>query len=284
MNPSRTTAPRVALYARVSTLNQGQDTGLQLEELRQVAAQRGWIVSAEYVDEGVSGTKTTRPALDRMLADAQAGKFDLLAVWKLDRLGRSLPHLLTVLDQLASNGVGFAAIRDVGIDTTTPTGRLLLQLLGALADYERSLIRERVLAGVRRAQASGKHCGRPRKDVDLRVSTRRTPSCRISDRRVKLPGGEFHAPSSGPMGRTCSHPAAVRPDDSPVCGAAPRQRIDAVLVAGPAPTAGVAGVCRGAAAGCAAGAVVSIDSGVEAGVDAIAGRARGPARGADRPC
>ena len=168
MHPSRTAAPRVALYARVSTLNQGQDTGLQLEELRQVAAQRGWIVSAEYVDEGVSGTKTTRPALDRMLADAQAGKFDLLAVWKLDRLGRSLPHLLTVLDQLASNGVGFAAIRDAGIDTTTPTGRLLLQLLGAFADYERSLIRERVLAGVRRAQASGKHCGRPRKDVDLR--------------------------------------------------------------------------------------------------------------------
>ena len=91
MNPSRTAAPRVALYARVSTLNQGQDTGLQLEELRQVAAQRGWTVSAEYVDEGVSGTKTTRPALDRMLADAQAGRFDLLAVWKLDRLGRSLP-------------------------------------------------------------------------------------------------------------------------------------------------------------------------------------------------
>lgn len=168
MNPTRTTTPRVALYARVSTLNQGQDTGLQLEELRQVAAQRGWTVSAEYVDEGVSGTKTTRPALDRMLADAQAGRFDLLAVWKLDRLGRSLPHLLTVLDQLASNGVGFAAIRDAGIDTTTPTGRLLLQLLGAFADYERSLIRERVLAGVRRAQASGKHCGRPRKDVDLR--------------------------------------------------------------------------------------------------------------------
>ena len=85
-----------------------------------------------------------------------------------DYPGRSLPHLLQVLDQLASNGVGFAAIRDAGIDTTTPTGRLLLQLLGAFADYERSLLRERVLAGVRRAQASGKHCGRPRKELDLR--------------------------------------------------------------------------------------------------------------------
>ena len=85
MNPSRTAAPRVALYARVSTLNQGQDTGLQLEELRQVAAQRGWTVSAEYVDEGVSGTKTTRPALDRMLADAQAGRDALRERGREDR-------------------------------------------------------------------------------------------------------------------------------------------------------------------------------------------------------
>ena len=159
---------RAALYARVSTVGHGQDFGLQLDELRQVAAQRGWSVVAEFVDEGVSGAKTSRPQLDLMLADAQAGRFDLLAVWKLDRLGRSLPHLLQVLDQLAANGVSFAAIRDAGIDTTTPTGRLLLQLLGAFADYERSLIRERVVAGVRRAQAAGKHCGRPRKDLDLR--------------------------------------------------------------------------------------------------------------------
>jgi DNA invertase Pin-like site-specific DNA recombinase len=164
----RTASPRVALYARVSTLHQGQDTGLQLDELRQVSAQRGWAIVAEYVDEGVSGAKVSRPQLDKMLADAQAGRFDLLAVWKLDRLGRSLQHLLQILDQLACAGVGFAAIRDSGIDTTTPTGRLLLQLLGAFAEYERSLLRERVVAGVRRAQASGKHCGRPRKDIDLR--------------------------------------------------------------------------------------------------------------------
>lgn len=168
VHASRATGPRVALYARVSTLHQGKDTGLQLDELRQVAAQRGWAVVAEYVDEGVSGARVSRPQLDRMLADGQAGRFDLLAVWKLDRLGRSLPHLLQILDQLASQGVGFAAIRDAGIDTTTPTGRLLLQLLGAFADYERALIRERVVGGVRRAQAAGKHCGRPRKEVDLR--------------------------------------------------------------------------------------------------------------------
>ena len=93
--------PRVALYARVSTVNHGQDSGLQLEELRQVAAQRGWTVAKEYVDNGVSGSKTSRPALDQMLADAQAGRFDVLVVWKLDRLARSLQHLLGVLDQLA---------------------------------------------------------------------------------------------------------------------------------------------------------------------------------------
>ncbi len=154
---------RVALYARVSTVNHGQDSGLQLEELRQVAAQRGWIVAKEYVDNGVSGSKTSRPALDQMLADAQAGRFDVLVVWKLDRLAQSLQTLLGLLDQLAGWGVGFASLRDAGIDTTTPTGRLLLQLLGAFAEFERALIQERVVAGVRRAKAAGKHCGRPRK-------------------------------------------------------------------------------------------------------------------------
>jgi DNA invertase Pin-like site-specific DNA recombinase len=159
---------RAALYARVSTSNKGQDVGLQLDELRQVAAQRGWTVVAEYVDEGVSGAKESRPELDRMLADAQGGRFDLVAVWKLDRLGRSLQHLLRLLANLADWGVGFASLRDAGIDTTTPTGRLMLQILGALAEYERELIRERVIAGVRRAQAQGKHCGRPRVDLELR--------------------------------------------------------------------------------------------------------------------
>jgi DNA invertase Pin-like site-specific DNA recombinase len=91
------TSPLVALYARVSTSNKGQDVGLQLDELRRVAEQRGWEVSGEYVDDGVSGSADSRPELDRMMADAQAGSFDLVAVWKLDRLGRSLQHLLRLL-------------------------------------------------------------------------------------------------------------------------------------------------------------------------------------------
>jgi DNA invertase Pin-like site-specific DNA recombinase len=170
VKPSAPDVIRVALYARVSTVNKGQDVGLQLDELRQVAAQRGWVVAEErvYVDDGVSGATESRPALDRLLADAQAGRFDLVAVWKLDRLGRSLQHLLRLLDDLARWGVGFASLRDSGIDTTTPTGRLILQILGALAEYERGLIRERVNAGIARAKAQGKHCGRPRVDLELR--------------------------------------------------------------------------------------------------------------------
>lgn len=156
-------APRVAIYARVSTLHRGQDVGLQLDELRAVAAQRGWVVADQYVDEGVSGVKTSRPGLDRMLADAQAGKLDVVAVWKLDRLGRSLQHVLSTIDQLTSQGVGFVSLRDAGLDSTTPAGRLFTAMIAAFAAFERDIIQERVVAGVRRAQAAGKHCGRPRK-------------------------------------------------------------------------------------------------------------------------
>ncbi len=155
---------RVALYARVSTTGHGQDVGLQLDELRQVAGQRGWQIIEEFTDKGVSGVKTSRPALDRMLA----GRFDVVAVWKLDRLGRSLQHVLGVLDQLTSQGVEFVSLRDAGMDSTTPAGRLFTAMIAAFAAFERDLIRERVVAGVRRAQAAGKHCGRPRVEVDIR--------------------------------------------------------------------------------------------------------------------
>lgn len=159
---------RVAIYARVSTTMHGQDVGLQVEELRQVAEQRGWLISHEFVDDGVSGANTSRPALDKMMEGARMGKFDALFVWKLDRLGRSLQHLLKVLDNLSSWGVGFVSLRDAGIHTSTASGRLMLQLLGAFAEFERSMVRERVIAGVRRAQAAGKHCGRARVEMDLR--------------------------------------------------------------------------------------------------------------------
>jgi len=160
------TAPRAALYARVSTDEQSPE--LQVAELRRLAEQRGWRVVGEYVDHGVSGAKESRPALDRLLADAQAGELDLVAVWKLDRLGRSLQHLLRTLDSLTGWGVQFVSARDSGIDTTSPSGRLMLHMLAAFAEFERGLLRERVLAGVRRAQAAGKHCGRKKVEIDLR--------------------------------------------------------------------------------------------------------------------
>ncbi len=158
-------AQRAALYARVSTVGHGQDVGLQLEELRQAAAQRGWVVVEEFVDDGVSGTKASRLALDRMMEAARLGRVDLVAVWKLDRLGRSLANLLSTLDELGHHGVGFVSLRDAGIDTTSPTGRLLLQLMGAFAEFERGLIRERCMAGQARARAKGKHVGRPRRET-----------------------------------------------------------------------------------------------------------------------
>ncbi len=167
---SSTTAPRVAIYARVSTTGHGQDVGLQLDDLHGLVEHRSWVLAGTYVDDGVSGAKESRRQLDRMLEDARAGKFDVVAVWKLDRLGRSLSHLLRLLDELTEVGIEFVSIKDSGIDTTSPAGRLMLQMLGAFAEFERAMISERVRAGVQRARRQGKKFGRPRKDVDLRAA------------------------------------------------------------------------------------------------------------------
>jgi DNA invertase Pin-like site-specific DNA recombinase len=162
--------PRVALYARVSTTGQGQDPALQIEELKQIAAQRGWQIAGEFVDAGVSGMRESRPALDRLLAACHAGQVDVVAVWKLDRLGRSLQHLVNTLADLSSCSVGFVSVRDAAIDTTTPSGRLMLALIGAFAEFEHSLIAERVRAGVARALAAGVQFGRKRRALDLRAA------------------------------------------------------------------------------------------------------------------
>jgi DNA invertase Pin-like site-specific DNA recombinase len=140
---------RVALYARVSTLNHKQDPELQLAELREYVARRGWTVTNEYVDHGVSGSKESRPALDRLLADAQRRRFDVLLVWKLDRFARSLKFLVVSLAELAALGVAFVSLRD-NLDLSTPMGRFTAQLIGAMAEFEKELIRERVQAGLDR--------------------------------------------------------------------------------------------------------------------------------------
>ena len=150
---------QAALYVRVSTFDQQPEN--QLAELRRYAAARGWEVK-EYVDHGIRGAKERRPALDAMLVDAKRRRFDVLLCWRLDRLGRNLKHLITLLDDVQALGIAFVSLGE-GIDATTPAGRLQLHLLGAISEFERGRIRERVLAGLARARAQGKRLGRPRK-------------------------------------------------------------------------------------------------------------------------
>ena len=148
---------RAALYARVSTLDQAPEN--QLAELRRYAEARGWT-AAEYVDHGVSGARERRPALDRLLRDARRRRFDVLVCWRLDRLGRNLKHLVTLLDELQSLGVGIVSLGE-GIDLSTPAGKLQLHILAALAEFERGRIQERVKAGLARAKRNGQRLGRP---------------------------------------------------------------------------------------------------------------------------
>lgn len=154
---------RAALYARVSTTD--QQTENQLAELRQYAAARGWTV-AEFIDQGVSGAKDRRPALDRLVADAKRRRFDVLVVWRLDRLGRNLRHLVGLLDDLHALGVAFVSLGE-GIDATTPAGKLQLHVLAALAEFERGRIAERVKAGLARVRAQGKRLGRPQVQIPV---------------------------------------------------------------------------------------------------------------------
>jgi DNA invertase Pin-like site-specific DNA recombinase len=156
---------RVALYARVSTTDKGQDPEMQLRELRDYASRREMEIVGEYVDRGVSGAKESRPALDRMLAEAGRRRFDAILVWKIDRLGRSLKHLVMTLADLQALGVAFISLRD-NLDLSTASGRLMFQIIGAMAEFERSLIQERVRAGLKHAKAKGKRLGRPKKPVD----------------------------------------------------------------------------------------------------------------------
>jgi len=161
---------RAAIYARVSTSNQGQDPHVQTRELGEFCTHRGWTL-AEYVDIGISGTKEKRPALDRLMADAHKRKFDVVVVWRFDRFARSVSHLLRALETFNSLGIAFVSLSEQ-IDTSTPTGKMVFTVLGAVAELERSLIVERVRAGLRNARAKGKRLGRPSKAVDAATIAR----------------------------------------------------------------------------------------------------------------
>ena len=155
---------RVAIYARVST-SIGQSVEMQLRDLREFVKHRSFELVGEYCDEGVSGSRESRPALDDLLRNARRRKFDAVLVWKLDRLGRSLVHLVRLLEELRALGVELISFSE-GLDFTTTTGKLLYQVISAFAEFERDCIRERVMAGMRNARARGKRIGRPRKVVD----------------------------------------------------------------------------------------------------------------------
>jgi DNA invertase Pin-like site-specific DNA recombinase len=155
---------RVALYARVSTNDQTAEN--QLRALREHAARAGWTIVAEFTDHAVSGTREKRPGLDALMADARRRKFDLIAVAALDRLGRNLRHLVTLLDELQHLGVGLVSLREA-LDLTSPIGRAMFALVGVLAEVERAWIVERTHAGLRRARAQGKRLGRPRIILDV---------------------------------------------------------------------------------------------------------------------
>lgn len=152
---------QIAIYARVST-NNGQNPEMQLRELREYCQRRGWEVQREYVDVGVSGGKEKRPELDLLMSEAHKRHFDAVVVWRFDRFARSVSHLLRALELFRSLGIEFVSLSEQ-VDTSTPTGKMIFTVLGAVAELERSLIAERVRAGIRSARARGRKLGRPRK-------------------------------------------------------------------------------------------------------------------------
>ena len=162
---------RAAIYLRTSTT--GQHTENQRLELERIAERRGWTVVEVYEDFGISGAKgrDKRPALDRLLKDASRRRFDVAMAWSIDRVGRSLTDLLGTIQHLEAVGVDLY-LDQQNIDTTTPTGRLLFQITGAFSEYERSIIRSRVNAGLARARAQGKRLGRRPVSADVVERTR----------------------------------------------------------------------------------------------------------------
>jgi DNA invertase Pin-like site-specific DNA recombinase len=157
---------RAALYMRVSTKGHGQ-TETQALALREYAAHRGFVIVEEYRDDGISGSKDSRPALDRLMRDARARKFDVVIVARFDRFARSVSHLLRALDEFSHLGVDFISLSE-SVDTSTPVRKMIFTVLGAVAELERNLIKERVQMGISRARKQGKALGRPRVEVDPR--------------------------------------------------------------------------------------------------------------------
>jgi putative DNA-invertase from lambdoid prophage Rac len=205
---------RAAIYARVSTSDQTCES--QLRELREYADRRGWDVVGEYVDTGWSGARASRPELDRLMRDAAQHNFDCVVVYKIDRFGRSVLHLNQQLAALTSYGVRFIATsQSLDTDEKSPTSRLLLQILASVAEFEREMIRERTLSGIRAAKAAGKVVGRPkrifRRDEVVRLRDEERLSWRAIGKRLSIPA--MTALDSYRNGRTETVPPE-KPDSS----------------------------------------------------------------------
>jgi DNA invertase Pin-like site-specific DNA recombinase len=193
---------KTALYARVSTSDKGQDPEMQLRELREHCQRRGWEIVGEYVDVGVSGSKDSRPELNKLMVDAHRRKIDGILVWKLDRFGRSLKHLVNALAEFESLGIAFISLKE-SLDLTTPAGRLMFGIISAMAEFERDLIRERVKAGIANRRAKGLRIGRKPIVLDAgRLATMR--SDKKSMREIALTLGC----SASLVHKTLSIPAA----------------------------------------------------------------------------
>jgi DNA invertase Pin-like site-specific DNA recombinase len=193
------TTVRAAIYARVSTLNGGQDPTMQTRELEEYCQRRGWQVHDIYVDNGFSGKKDSRPQLNRMMQDAHERRFSVILVWRFDRFARSVSHLLRALETFNALGIQFVSLSEQ-VDTSTPTGRMVFTVLGAVAELERNLIVERVRAGLRHARAKGKRLGRPKKSIDAeQVKSMRAvgASWRTISRKMGVSVGTVFASARG---------------------------------------------------------------------------------------
>ncbi len=163
---NRNSTPQVALYARVSTTDQSTDS--QLLDLRRYTQERNWHVFREYCDNGISGTKDSRPALNELMNDAKKRRFDVVLVWRFDRFARSTKHLILALEEFKNLGIDFVSYQE-NIDTSSPLGSAIFTIISAVAQLERDIIAERVKAGLRRAKENGKKLGRPQVEVDLEL-------------------------------------------------------------------------------------------------------------------
>lgn len=159
-----TIVKNAAIYLRVSRAD--QRSALQADETAELVTRRSWTLSKSYSDEGLSGATTKRPGFQMLLQDARRRKFDVLVVWRADRLFRSLRELIVTLDELAGLGIGFVSVTEP-FDTTTPSGRLLLQLVGAFAEFERQVLIERTRSGLAAARRRGAQLGRPRREFNV---------------------------------------------------------------------------------------------------------------------